>query len=688
MSIEVHAINFHSQDCSSSSCLTAFKNIALMYELSVGIKNKESREQMAFAIVINEKGGQPRRQEFLKGEITIGRVQGNDIVLPKQNVSKRHSRVVLKNGKFVITDLKSTNGTYVNGRKITTPMVIKETDKIYIGDFVLSAELSDGSAEGASSPGLAPPPPPPANSLAGSRPAFPGNMPSKTIASGVSPFQDPPGAPANAAPPVPSLGAHTPPPPPNQPAPPASVSQSPFGSANDAVAPSQAQSNGLPTGNLSMGGASPSPFAAQREETPEPVPVQQASAPSIQKTPPTPSPSPASPFGSTPEVNTPEPVRPAASMSGVQQVASQSAPSISPASVEVDASVFDGESDNAQLVKIHQALNDGLAQRQLTAPTRYRPGQSLNPSLIDAAHDILKGFTQEHSEDGIALIMNEAFGVGALQPLIEDESVKEIYLNGAHQLVYMQQSYPTAHVSSPFTSTEQATRAAMRILNGLGREGQTCAEGRLGPFRTFVDLEGAEGPYVCLQRVRQPHQLSGLVGVGQIDQQLAQSISDVIGRGGKLVIAGASTASQSLFTSAIAQELFQSKRTVLVGVHQHLGSNPSWLTTEGSDEALDGVARLNPEAIIISDQPALSGNKMLETLSSASAGILTLTARDVNSAFAKLRRRAGDDTLAVEATDAVIFVQSQGDEVQVTDVYHVGQGQLVFSQGAWSGHLA
>jgi hypothetical protein len=79
---------------------------------------------------------------------------------------------------------------------------------------------------------------------------------------------------------------------------------------------------------------------------------------------------------------------------------------------------------------------------------------------------------------------------------------------------------------------------------------------------------------------------------------------------------------------------------------------------------------------------------MLETLSSASAGILMLTARDVNSAVAKLRRRAGDDMLAVEAADAVIFVHVRGDELQVTDVYHVAQGQLVFSQGTWSGHLA
>ena len=648
---------------------------------------------MAFAIVINEKGGQPRRQEFLKGEITIGRVQGNDIVLPKQNVSKRHSRVVLKNGKFVITDLKSTNGTYVNGRKITTPMVIKETDKIYIGDFVLSAELSDGSAESASSPGIAPPPPPPTNSLAGSRPAFPGNMPSKTIASGVSPFQDPPGAPAQAGPPVPSLGVQTPPPPPSPT--PAPAASSPFGANSDAAgsgAVGQAQPSGLGAGSASIGGAPPSPFAAKRDETPEPPkpaqPAQPVVSPSV-PAPPASSVAPSSPFGSTPVPQTAEPVRPMLALSGAQSVSGLNVPSISPASVELDASVFDGESDNAQLVKIHQALNDGLTQRQLKAPTRYRPGQSLNPSLVTAAQEILQEFTQEHSEDGIALIMNEAFGVGALQPLIEDESVKEIYLNGAHQLVYLQQSQQVSEtVSSPFTSIEQAKRAAMRILNGLGREGQTSAEGRLGPFRAFVDLDGAEGPYVCLQRVRQPHSLSGLVSQGQVDQQLAQSISSILERGGKLVIAGPSCSTQSMLTSAIAQELFHSKRALLVGVNQHLGSDPSWLTLEGSDEALDGVARLSPDAVIISDQPALAGDKMFETLSAASAGILTLTARDVNGAVSKMRRRAGDDTLAVEAADAVIFVQGRGDEIMVTDVYHVSQGQLVFSQGAWSGHLA
>jgi len=72
---------------------------------------------------------------FNKPEVTIGRVQGNDIVLPKGNVSKRHARIVLKDGKFIIVDLKSTNGTYVNGERSRAARR-EDSDKIYIGDFI------------------------------------------------------------------------------------------------------------------------------------------------------------------------------------------------------------------------------------------------------------------------------------------------------------------------------------------------------------------------------------------------------------------------------------------------------------------------------------------------------------------------------------------------------------------------
>jgi pilus assembly protein CpaF len=116
-----------------------------------------------FAVIITEKGGAQRRVEFDKNEITVGRVQGNDIILPKGNVSKRHSRIVLKDDRFIVVDLKSTNGTYVNGRKITSPLVIRPSDKVYIGDFIISIDEEGGASAGdePATRGVEAPDPPP-----------------------------------------------------------------------------------------------------------------------------------------------------------------------------------------------------------------------------------------------------------------------------------------------------------------------------------------------------------------------------------------------------------------------------------------------------------------------------------------------------------------------------------------------
>lgn len=99
-----------------------------------------------FAIVIHEKGGSERREIFETTEISVGRVQGNDLMLPKGNVSKRHARMLYRDGRFIVTDLNSTNGTYVNRRRITQATIVREGDRIYIGDFILRIE-APGAAE-------------------------------------------------------------------------------------------------------------------------------------------------------------------------------------------------------------------------------------------------------------------------------------------------------------------------------------------------------------------------------------------------------------------------------------------------------------------------------------------------------------------------------------------------------------
>jgi hypothetical protein len=63
----------------------------------------------------------------------IGRTGANDISLSDDTISREHAVIDNEDGKYRLTDLASTNGTFVEGKKIST-RVIKDGDKIGFGD--------------------------------------------------------------------------------------------------------------------------------------------------------------------------------------------------------------------------------------------------------------------------------------------------------------------------------------------------------------------------------------------------------------------------------------------------------------------------------------------------------------------------------------------------------------------------
>ncbi|WP_448380012.1 FHA domain-containing protein [Gloeomargarita sp.] len=75
--------------------------------------------------------------------LTIGRDPQNDLVISHPTVSRYHARVERQDGSFVLTDLGSTNGTYVNGKPVTTPVVLRTGDTIRIGSHVLVLNIDE-----------------------------------------------------------------------------------------------------------------------------------------------------------------------------------------------------------------------------------------------------------------------------------------------------------------------------------------------------------------------------------------------------------------------------------------------------------------------------------------------------------------------------------------------------------------
>lgn len=74
--------------------------------------------------------------ELTKEVSLIGRDVTNDVVIGDAEVSRQHARITRTPGGYVFEDLGSTNGTFVNSERLTTPRVLNPGDLIALGETV------------------------------------------------------------------------------------------------------------------------------------------------------------------------------------------------------------------------------------------------------------------------------------------------------------------------------------------------------------------------------------------------------------------------------------------------------------------------------------------------------------------------------------------------------------------------
>ena len=412
---------------------------------------------MPFAVVIHEKGGQPRRQDFDKNEVTIGRVQGNDIVLPKQNVSKKHSRIVVKDGKFIIVDLKSTNGTYVNGRKIASPMVIKETDKIYIGDFILSTE---GTGASTNVPEPAP-----------AEPELPKvELPRKAP-----------------TPPAPAKLVPTPP--------------KPVAVPGKAVAPSGAAT-------AVSYGSPPSSAPSPKKDNDTVPPIARVRAVTATES--------AAPSGAVGQL-------------------------------------------------IAYARNEGLA-----LPNRWLPTSEPDQAVVSR----LTEFAQNLDDPGIPLpiLVAEVTGAGPIQPMIADNAVTAIYVDGPQQ-IQVESGEATQQLDESFSSADAVVTVAERLINGAGGvwnpKGVNRAQGD-GMSISFV-LHGST-PHLAIEKFEEEiAPIETLVNEGVLSDPMAEFLLTALALNRSIVVASNQNAVSGRLSKALIEASWQDERVVLIDPSHQLG---------------------------------------------------------------------------------------------------------------------
>jgi hypothetical protein len=110
--------------------------------------------------------------ELVRDVTVLGRDVGNDIVLGDTEISRQHARLTRTPGGYVLEDLGSTNGTFINGERLAAPRLLSPGDIIGLGENVTvmfdaispeaAATVMGQAARGPAAPparGAYPPPP-------------------------------------------------------------------------------------------------------------------------------------------------------------------------------------------------------------------------------------------------------------------------------------------------------------------------------------------------------------------------------------------------------------------------------------------------------------------------------------------------------------------------------------------------
>ncbi len=523
-----------------------------------------------FTVRISEKGGAERQTRFDKAEVTIGRIQQNDVVLPKGNVSKHHSRVVLKDGRFLVVDLKSTNGTYVNGKRISTPTVVKPGDKIYIGDFILTVDKSAGQqAETAEAPQQ----PAASSSLA----APPAMSASGDSSAGFAPSPDP-------APPAMS----------NAIAPPSFASSS-------AGAVSEKQPN-----------ISVPPPLPRKGRTSEPSVASQSAAnafglgkePPMVTDPPAPEPRPERPAQARSQPSQSSNYGGADSQQVVGARVSQTSPPIN---------VGPGEQGALRAVMhqlearfdVHNVAVDGLHDTN----RRGQAQTEIDTIISELTHTGALG--PEISMDAISkLALREAVGLGCLEALLADDSVNEVCVNGPSDIRIDRGSGPTR--SNLFVSSAKMLETLGRRLIAQTRasdEQGAVLEGTLpyGPRVTvLLSPVAPRGPVVEIRRMGKAPTLEDLVSRNMLSQEAAELLVKAVESRVNVAVVGELGSGVTTLLSALASRVDDDERVICVeDVADMQVQGPQVVSlTSGRGSLVDAIrysAKLRGDRLIVDD---------------------------------------------------------------------------------------
>ncbi len=269
----------------------------------------------------------------------------------------------------------------------------------------------------------------------------------------------------------------------------------------------------------------------------------------------------------------------------------------------------------------------------------------------------------------IKRVIDDAVGLGVLEPLIADHSVTEIMVNGTED-VFIERSGRIERVPTRFTSEAELYQLIDRIVSSVNRrvdESSPMVDARLpGGERVNVIIPplALDGPTITIRRFPQPFRLPDLVARNSLPQQAADLLGALVAARFNILVSGGTGSGKTTFLNALSGMISDRERIITIEDAAELSlQQPHVVRLEARPANTEGAGqvtirdlvrnslRMRPDRIIVGEVRGGETLDMLQAMNTGHEGSLTTVhANSATDALSRLETLSSmsDVTLPVE----------------------------------------
>lgn len=333
----------------------------------------------------------------------------------------------------------------------------------------------------------------------------------------------------------------------------------------------------------------------------------------------------------------------------------------------------------------------------------------------------------EHEQREVAeRLLNLYFGLGPLQPYLEDEEIEEIICNGAHQGFVIRAGAIKEEFAPGFADDEELRTFLARLVARAGRrldESQPAVDARLPDGSRLNAILPPLSPFVAvtIRRHRMvAHDLTALVARDVLTAEAATFLRWAVGGGANILVSGGTGSGKTTTLNALGAAIPEGERVVTIEetAELRLGqavadcvalqtrpANAEGVGEVGIRELVRHALRMRPSRIIVGEVRGAEAVDMLQAMNSGHQGSMgTIHANDARQAISKLQNyvqmaedRWSDQVVArviAETIDLVVHLRwdrtgtkrrvsqilevtsVEGDRVLANELYGEEEGEL------------